>query len=198
MPKRYRIAPAHVPVSTYRVQLNHNFTFAQATELAPYLESLGITCLYTSPFLMARPGSLHGYDITRHTELNPEIGSREDFNRLSDALLQRRMTLLADIVPNHMCIDDASNDWWCDVLKNGVSSSFARYFDIDWRPPGAGGRRPTCEGKPWATSGWRVFGCFWPRPLSRRYWWRPAVYCWRIAPSRNRFRQGTTGRLRRS
>ncbi len=41
---------------------------------------------------------------------------------------------LLDFVPNHMGIDSASNPWWRDVLENGPSSPFARYFDIDWSP----------------------------------------------------------------
>ena len=135
MARRYRIAPAHVPASTYRLQLNLHFTFSQATEIIDYLDELGVTDLYASPFLMARPGSLHGYDITRHDRLNPEIGTRDEFNRMSDTLQEHRMGLIADVVPNHMCIDHGSNEWWCDVLENGPSSHYAHYFDIDWRPP---------------------------------------------------------------
>jgi (1->4)-alpha-D-glucan 1-alpha-D-glucosylmutase len=135
MPKRHRLAPAHIPTSTYRVQLNREFTFEQATELVDYLNDIGISDLYASPFLMARPGSMHGYDITSHARLNPEIGTREEFNRLSDALRQHNMGLIADVVPNHMCIDHGSNTWWCDVLENGPNAFYARYFDIDWRPP---------------------------------------------------------------
>src|SRR3954454_19586870 len=78
MARRYRIAPARIPASTYRVQLNHRFTFSQAADIADYLHDLGVGSLYASPFLMAHPDSLHGYDITRHCRLNPEIGSRED------------------------------------------------------------------------------------------------------------------------
>jgi (1->4)-alpha-D-glucan 1-alpha-D-glucosylmutase len=135
MPRRHRIAPAHLPASSYRVQLNHRFTFLDATAIIDYLDELGITDLYVSPFLTARPGSLHGYDITNHSRLNPEIGAREDFNRLSDTLHEHRMGLIADVVPNHMCIDHASNAWWWDVLEHGPSSPYAHYFDIDWRPP---------------------------------------------------------------
>ena len=43
-------------------------------EAVPYLHALGISHLYSSPFLRARPGSTHGYDIVDHTALNPEVG----------------------------------------------------------------------------------------------------------------------------
>jgi (1->4)-alpha-D-glucan 1-alpha-D-glucosylmutase len=135
MARRHRIAPPHVPCSTYRVQLNAGFTFEDAASIVDYLDDIGITDLYVSPFLMARPGSGHGYDITQHSKLNPDIGTREDFHRMSDELGRHHMGLIADVVPNHMCIDHESNVWWWDVLENGPSSPYARYFDIDWRPP---------------------------------------------------------------
>jgi (1->4)-alpha-D-glucan 1-alpha-D-glucosylmutase len=34
-----------------------------------------------------------------------------------------------------MSIEHPSNLWWWDVLENGPSSPFARFFDIDWKPP---------------------------------------------------------------
>ena len=43
------------------------------------------------------------------------------------------MGLLLDIVPNHMAAS-SENRWWMDVLENGPESTFASYFDIDWRP----------------------------------------------------------------
>ena len=36
-----------------------------------------------------------------------------------------------------MCIAHPSNLWWWDILENGPSSPFARFFDIDWNPPKA-------------------------------------------------------------
>jgi maltooligosyltrehalose synthase len=65
---------AHTPLATYRLQFNATFTFAQACALLPYLHALGITTCYASPYLQARPGSMHGYDIVSHQALNPEIG----------------------------------------------------------------------------------------------------------------------------
>jgi (1->4)-alpha-D-glucan 1-alpha-D-glucosylmutase len=100
-----------------------------------YLHDLGITDCYTSPFLMAHPGSMHGYDVTDHTRFNPEIGSEEQFTEFAERLKQRGMGLVVDVVPNHMCITHPSNLWWWDVLENGPSSDYSRHFDIDWNPP---------------------------------------------------------------
>jgi len=123
-----------IPTATYRLQLNRDFTFSQATEIIPYLAELGISHLYLSPCLKARPGSMHGYDIVDHNSFNPEIGSAEDFDRLVDALRQRGMGVILDIVPNHMGIMGSDNAWWLDVLENGEASAYAGFFDIDWHP----------------------------------------------------------------
>jgi (1->4)-alpha-D-glucan 1-alpha-D-glucosylmutase len=133
--KRRETQPVYTPSATYRLQFNQSFTFDDAAGLVDYLNELGITDVYASPFLMARPGSVHGYDVTDQSRFNPEIGDEASFARLSLSLQRHRMGLIADVVPNHMCITHASNLWWWDVLENGPSSPFARFFDIDWHPP---------------------------------------------------------------
>jgi (1->4)-alpha-D-glucan 1-alpha-D-glucosylmutase len=133
--ERRKTQPVHTPVASYRLQLNHQFNFQQAKELVDYLDELGITDIYASPFLMARPGSPHGYDVTDHSRFNPEIGDENSFLALSKELKKRGMGLIADVVPNHMCISHPSNIWWWDLLENGPSSQFANTFDIDWHPP---------------------------------------------------------------
>src|SRR5579871_99205 len=129
------VRPSHVPNSTYRLQLNGRFTFNDAESITGYLHSLGITDCYVAPFLMAKRGSMHGYDVVDHSKFNPEIGSAEDFYHFSDTLRNREMGLIVDVVPNHMCISDPRNSWWWDVLEAGPHSPYARWFDIDWAPP---------------------------------------------------------------
>src|SRR5580692_4441030 len=123
-----------MPRATYRLQLNRDFTFVQATAIVPYLATLGVSHCYISPFLKARPGSMHGYDIVDHNSLNPEIGSLEEFDRFVTTLHECGMGLIADIVPNHMGVMGSDNAWWLDVLENGESSVYACFFDIDWHP----------------------------------------------------------------
>ena len=65
------------PISTYRLQFNRDFRFSDARALLPYLSALGITHCYASPLLKARAGSQHGYDITDHNAINPEIGTED-------------------------------------------------------------------------------------------------------------------------
>ncbi len=126
---------ARVPRATYRLQLHAGFGFTQAAALLPYLEALGISHLYVSPLLRARPGSLHGYDVVDHGALNPELGTRAEFDRLVEQLHARGMGLLVDIVPNHMGVLGNDNAWWLDVLENGQASAYAEHFDIDWAVP---------------------------------------------------------------
>ncbi|MEO8346741.1 MAG: malto-oligosyltrehalose synthase, partial [Betaproteobacteria bacterium] len=123
-----------IPRATYRVQLHRDFPFAALTRLVPYLAGLGISHVYCSPYLRARPGSRHGYDIVDHRLLNPEIGTVEDFGHLIETLTQHGMSHLCDVVPNHMAVMGKDNSWWMDVLENGPSSAYADYFDIDWAP----------------------------------------------------------------
>jgi (1->4)-alpha-D-glucan 1-alpha-D-glucosylmutase len=123
-----------IPRATYRLQLNRDFRFAQATAIVPYLATIGISHCYISPCLKARPGSMHGYDIVDHNSLNPEIGSPEEFDHFVNTLHEHDMGLILDIVPNHMAVMGSDNEWWLDVLENGPSSAYAEFFDIDWRP----------------------------------------------------------------
>ncbi|HUK24095.1 MAG TPA: malto-oligosyltrehalose synthase [Terriglobales bacterium] len=126
--------PTRVPVSTYRLQLHPGFGFPQAREIVPYLSALGITECYVSPIFAARPGSMHGYDICDQNRLNPELGTREEFEAFCHELQQHSMGLIVDFVPNHMAIDPQANLKWRSVLENGPSSQFAAFFDIDWDP----------------------------------------------------------------
>lgn len=125
---------AVIPGATYRLQLNSTFRFADAEHIVPYLSRLGVTHLYLSPYLKARPGSAHGYDVIDHTSLNDEIGSRADLESLARRLREADMGQIVDVVPNHMGVMGSDSAWWLDVLENGQSSRYAGYFDIDWQP----------------------------------------------------------------
>jgi (1->4)-alpha-D-glucan 1-alpha-D-glucosylmutase len=135
-----------IPTATYRIQFNAGFTFRDATDIVPYLAELGVSDLYASPYLQARPGSVHGYDIVDHDQLNREIGTEQEHGRMSAALREHGLGHVLDIVPNHMGIAMGArgkrNRWWMSVLENGPSSPYASHFDIDWNP-----RNPELCGK---------------------------------------------------
>lgn len=121
------------PGATYRLQLHAEFDFERAAAIIPYLRELGVTHVYTSPILQARPGSEHGYDVCDHEQIDRGLGGSDGFARFSAALAEAGLALLLDVVPNHMSTDTA-NPWWNDVLENGPNSPYARFFDIDWHP----------------------------------------------------------------
>ncbi|MBU1692033.1 MAG: malto-oligosyltrehalose synthase [Gammaproteobacteria bacterium] len=125
---------AVIPRATYRLQFNREFTFAQATALAPYLAELGVSHCYASPYLRARPGSGHGYDIVDHAALNPEIGTPQEYEDFVAAFKEKGLGQIVDVVPNHMGVMGSDNAWWLDVLENGPASAWGAFFDIDWDP----------------------------------------------------------------
>jgi (1->4)-alpha-D-glucan 1-alpha-D-glucosylmutase len=122
------------PRATYRIQCHKDFGFESIEHIAEYLALLGISHIYTSPWLKARPGSSHGYDIVDHQSLNPELGSEESFERMIASLDARKIGRILDFVPNHMGVGGSDNPLWLDVLEWGPDSSHAGWFDIDWQP----------------------------------------------------------------
>jgi (1->4)-alpha-D-glucan 1-alpha-D-glucosylmutase len=130
--KQAAMSRRRLPLSTYRLQFHSGFTFRDAIAIVAYLRDLGVTHCYASPYLKARPGSTHGYDIVDHGSLNPEIGSTEDYEAWLSALRAADLGQILDTVPNHMAVGTNDNAWWNDVLENGESSRFSGYFDIAW------------------------------------------------------------------
>lgn len=119
------------PISTYRLQLHAGFTFDQASAIADYIRELGVSHVYSSPYLQAGKGSMHGYDVVDHHRVNAELGGEAAHSTFCKRLGDLGLGQVLDIVPNHMSVDRQNRMWW-DVLENGPSSRFATFFDIDW------------------------------------------------------------------
>lgn len=102
--------------------------------MAPYLQRLGISHAYLSPYFKARAGSTHGYDIFDHRQLNPELGDDAAFAAMCATLKQHSLGQILDFVPNHMGVGGADNPLWLDVLEWGADAAHAGWFDIDWDP----------------------------------------------------------------
>jgi (1->4)-alpha-D-glucan 1-alpha-D-glucosylmutase len=122
-----------IPNSTYRLQLHKGFTFDDAAAIAAYLHELGISHVYSSPYLQAAPGSMHGYDVVDHRRVNEELGGTDAHRRFCVRLKEIGLRQVLDIVPNHMSLARENQYWW-DVLENGTSSRYASFFDIEWQP----------------------------------------------------------------
>jgi (1->4)-alpha-D-glucan 1-alpha-D-glucosylmutase len=127
-------AADRVPVTaTYRLQMRPDaFTFADAVDLVDYLDELGVSHLYLSPVLTAVDGSTHGYDVADPSTVSAGLGGRSGLEALADAVRERGMGLVVDIVPNHVGVADArQNPWWWDALRHGRKSEYADFFDFD-------------------------------------------------------------------
>jgi (1->4)-alpha-D-glucan 1-alpha-D-glucosylmutase len=125
--------PPTIPTATYRLQFTPEFGFRDATAIVPYLDDLGVGHMYASPYLRARPGSMHCYDVVDPNSLNPEIGTPAEHAAMVAAAQARGMGQILDFVPNHMGVG-SDNPWWMHVLEWGEQSPYAEFFDIDWLP----------------------------------------------------------------
>jgi (1->4)-alpha-D-glucan 1-alpha-D-glucosylmutase len=123
--------------ATYRLQLTARFGFADARSLVPYLRDLGISHLYLSPTLQARPGSGHGYDVIDPHRISEDLGGESGLRQLSDCARDAGMGIVVDVVPNHMAADDTNRHWADPVLRerffdlDPVSGRHRRFFDVD-------------------------------------------------------------------
>jgi (1->4)-alpha-D-glucan 1-alpha-D-glucosylmutase len=116
------------------VQLHKGFTFDDASAVADYLQRLGVSHVYSSPYLQAAPGSMHGYNVVDPERVNEELGGEAGHRRFCQRLSETGLGQILDIVPNHMATRRQNRYWW-DVLENGPSSRYATWFDIDWNMP---------------------------------------------------------------
>ncbi|MEB3962301.1 malto-oligosyltrehalose synthase [Streptomyces kunmingensis] len=126
------MTPQH-PTATYRLQLQPDLGFAAAVAAVPYLASLGISHLHLSPVLEAVPGSTHGYDVVDCARVRGELGGEDGLRALAGTAHEHGLGLVVDIVPNHMAAAVRYNRPLYEVLRDGPTSPYARWFDIDWQ-----------------------------------------------------------------
>jgi (1->4)-alpha-D-glucan 1-alpha-D-glucosylmutase len=128
------VPPSTVPTSTYRLQITDDFTLSDAADRVGYLAELGVGAVYVSPLLASVDGSTHGYDVVDHTRVDEARGGTAGLAELAEACRWHGLGLVVDIVPNHMGVEDASqNHAWWEVLRLGRDAPTAHWFDIDWQ-----------------------------------------------------------------
>ncbi len=127
-----RSGPA--PVSTYRLQLRAEFTFADAAAAVPRIAALGVSHLYLSPVLQAVPGSAHGYDVIDHSRVSADLGGEDGLRELAATAHDHGLRIVVDVVPNHVAlpVPESANPRLWSVLRDGPDSPSARWFDVDW------------------------------------------------------------------
>jgi glycosidase len=79
--------------------LKCNGTLRGITEKLDYIRELGANCVWLTPIFPSP--SYHGYDATSFFEINPRLGTKEDFKELVEQSHARGLRVLMDFVPNH-------------------------------------------------------------------------------------------------
>jgi len=79
--------------------LKSNGTLRGIIEKLDYIAELGANCIWLTPIFPSP--SYHGYDATSFFEINPRLGTKEDFKELVEQAHARDMRILIDFVPNH-------------------------------------------------------------------------------------------------
>ncbi|MDV8146842.1 alpha-amylase family glycosyl hydrolase [Arthrobacter sp. B10-11] len=89
------------------------------TAKVPYLKELGIDAVWLSPFY---PSALAdgGYDVDDYRNVDPKLGTLEDFAEMSAALHEAGIKLIADIVPNH---SSDRHEWFKEALASPRGSA---------------------------------------------------------------------------
>jgi alpha-glucosidase len=88
------------------------------TSRVPYLVKLGVDAVWLSPFY---PSALvdGGYDVDDYRDVDPKLGTLDDFDELAAALRAAGLRLIVDIVPNHTSNRHA---WFQEALTSPAGS----------------------------------------------------------------------------
>jgi glycosidase len=104
-----------------------------------YLQGLGVTAIWMTPVLENNmpDRTEHGYAITNHYNIDPRLGTRDTYKKLSDELHKRGMKLVQDGVYNHTGLyhvtvqDKPVKDW----LHEWPVYTNTNYRDVTWMDP---------------------------------------------------------------
>lgn len=123
-----------VPVATYRVQLSEEQPFSAVEAWADHIGNLGVSHVYLPPILQAVPGSTHGYDVVDHNTISADLGGESGLQRLSEALHDEHLSIVLDIVPNHVALPtpESLNPMLWSLLRYGADSPYVNAFDLDF------------------------------------------------------------------
>jgi len=70
------------------------------TSRLDYLSNLGVNCIWLLP-IYPSPLRDDGYDVADYCAVHPHYGNIEDFQTLVNAVHERNMRIIADLIPNH-------------------------------------------------------------------------------------------------
>lgn len=89
------------------------------TSRVPYLAALGVDAVWLSPFY---PSELAdgGYDVADYRNVDPRLGTLDDFDEMVAALDAHGIRVVVDIVPNHT---SDQHEWFQEALRAGRGSA---------------------------------------------------------------------------
>lgn len=100
-------------------------TLKGIAENIDYLVKLGVNCIYLTPIF--RSNSWHKYDTTDYYEIDPCLGTKDDFKELIAVCHRNSIRIMLDAVFNHCGPDFFA---FRDVLEKGESSAYKDWFYI--------------------------------------------------------------------
>ena len=112
-----------------------------------YLHELGVDVIWVSPFYKS-PNDDNGYDISDYRDIMDEFGTMEDFDRMLEAIHQRGMRLVIDLVVNH---SSDEHPWFVESRKSR-DNPYRDYYI--WRD-GKGDAPPNNWGSCFSGSAWQ-------------------------------------------
>lgn len=98
-----------------------------------YLQWLGIDAIWLSP-VFPSPMADFGYDVSNYTDIHPIFGNLADLEELLDAVHERGMKLLLDLVPNHT---SNQHSWFLESRSSRNNPKRNWYIWQDARPDGS-------------------------------------------------------------
>lgn len=140
MPDRFADGnPLNDSVKGYYQGVNRsNLSFRQGGDIEgiiqkiPYLADLGITALWTTPLFEDNDSnySYHHYAATDYYKIDPRLGTKDDYLRLSEMAARYGIKLIIDVVPNHC----GGMHWWMkDIPAKDWFNMWDKYTSSNYR-----------------------------------------------------------------
>ena len=92
-----------------------------------YIVSLGVDAVWINPVFRSS-GSDMGYDIVDFYSIQPEFGTMDDLQKLIDALHERGVRVIMDMVLNHT---SSGHEWFREARRSRDNPCYNRYI---WWP----------------------------------------------------------------
>jgi len=111
-------------------------------EKLSYIADLGVDAIWLSPVTVSANGDW-GYDVIDYYNIDPTLGTMDDYDQLIAEAGQRGIRVIMDLVPNHT---STKHPWFLNALT-GKQAEYRGYYL--WADPKPDGRPP---------SNWRAYG----------------------------------------